>query len=231
VKYSASLINLVLFTSLLVAACATPPKEVASSQTAAPTSSSGAAASPGSAPSTIAPGHGGAPAGAANPSANPNAGLPMPSTQTTVKWTAPARWQTGPERPMRAATYLIPAAPGDTEGGECAVFANIGGGVQANLDRWVGQFELPGGGDPKEKVKTKKETINGLAVTTIDLSGTYKGGGVAMGQASAPKPGYRLLGAIVEGPGGEVFFKMTGPAKTIAAAEKDFQALLNSVSK
>ena len=132
---------------------------------------------------------------------------------------------------MRAATYLIPAAAGDSEGAECAVFANIGGGVQANLDRWVGQFELPGGGDPKEKAKTKKETINGLPVTTIDLLGTFKGGGTAMGANSGPKTGYRLLGAIVEGPGGEVFFKMTGPVKTMAAAEKEFQTLLKSLSK
>lgn len=223
-KYSASFSSLVLSAALLGAACATAPKEVPPSQAAAPanTSPSGSGA-----PSTIATGHGGAPAAATDPSA----GLPMPSTQTTVKWTAPARWQTGPERPMRAATYLIPAAAGDSEGGECAVFANIGGGVQANLDRWVGQFELPGGGNPQEKVKTKKETINGLAVTTIDLTGTFKGGGMAMGQPSPPKTGYRLLGAIIEAPGGEIFFKMTGPAKTIAAAEKDFQALLNSVGK
>ena len=135
---------------------------------------------------------------------------------------------------MRAATYLISAATGDADGAECAVFANIGGGVQANVDRWIGQFELPGGGDPKEKAKTGKQTINGLAVTTIDLLGTYKGGGVAMGQASAPKTGYRLLGAIVEGPSGpgsEVFFKMTGPVKTMAAAEKEFQTLLKSLGK
>ncbi len=135
---------------------------------------------------------------------------------------------------MRAATYLIPAATGDPEGAECAVFANIGGGVQANLDRWIGQFELPGGGDPNTKAKTGKQTINGLSVTTIDLLGTYTGGGVAMGQASVPKTGYRLLGAIVEGtsgPGSEVFFKMTGPIKTMAVAEKEFQTLLKSLGK
>ncbi|MBI1764981.1 MAG: hypothetical protein HYR56_26520 [Acidobacteria bacterium] len=163
--------------------------------------------------------------------------MSAPQTQAPVKWTAPARWTSGPEKPMRAATFLIPAAAGDAEGAECAVFANIGGGVQANLDRWVGQFELPGGGNPSEKAKTSKQTINGLAVTTIDLLGTYKGGGAAMnpgGQASAPKTGYRLLGAIVEGPNGpgsEVFFKMTGPVKTMGAAEKEFQTLLKSLSK
>lgn len=211
-----------LSASLLLGACTTAPKEVPPTQVpTAPTSAPAAAGG-----STVASAHGGGTAAA--PAVAP------PQTQTPVKWTAPARWTTGPEKPMRAATYLIPAAAGDAEGAECAVFANIGGGVQANLDRWVGQFELPGGGDAAGKAKTSKQTINGLAVTTIDLLGTYKGGGVAMGQASAPKTGYRLLGAIVEGPSGpgsEVFFKMTGPVKTMAAAEKEFQALLKSLAK
>jgi hypothetical protein len=47
----------------------------------------------------------------------------------------------------------------------------------------------------------------------------------------AAKSGYRLLGAIVEGPGGNIFFKFTGPAKTIAANQPKFELLLNSVSK
>lgn len=130
---------------------------------------------------------------------------------------------------MRAATYLIPAAAGDSEGAECAVFAGIGGGVQANIDRWIGQFQQPDGSDSSAKAKQKKETINGFQVTTVDLTGTFAGGGMAMGQQSAPKTGYRLLGAIVEGPQGEVFFKMTGPAKTIAAAQSEFQSLLKSI--
>jgi len=42
---------------------------------------------------------------------------------------------------------------------------------------------------------------------------------------------YRLLGAIVEGPGGNVFIKFTGPAKTIAANQIAFKQLLNSFDK
>src|SRR5262249_14770457 len=64
---------------------------------------------------------------------------------------------------------------------------------------------------------------------TLDLSGTFKGGGQMMGQPSAPKAGYRLLGAIVAGPEGDVFFKLTGPAKTVAAAQDEFQAVLKSL--
>jgi hypothetical protein len=127
---------------------------------------------------------------------------------------------------MRAATYIVPAAKGDSEGAECAVFVNLGGGVQANITRWIGQFETTDGA-PNQK----SETINGLQVTTVDVSGTFKGGGPMMGQSSGPKAGYRLLGAIVEGPEGDVFFKLTGPAKTVAAAHDDFKAMLKSLKK
>ena len=52
-----------------------------------------------------------------------------------------------------------------------------------------------------------------------------------MGQPSGPKAGYRLLGAVVETPEGEVFFKLTGPVKTLAAAQSDFQSMLKSLKK
>jgi len=143
-----------------------------------------------------------------------------------VKWTRPSRWKAGPPKQMRTATYMIPAAPGDSEEAECAVFMNIGGGVQANIDRWVGQFEKTDGSPNK-----KMEMINGLSVTTVDVSGTFKGGGAMMGQSSGPKASYRLLGAIAQAPDGEVFFKLTGPAKTVAAAQGEFQAMLKSLKK
>ncbi|HKQ76786.1 MAG TPA: hypothetical protein VJ810_24030 [Blastocatellia bacterium] len=106
------------------------------------------------------------------------------------------------------------------------MFINIAGGVQANIDRWIGQFEKTDGAPVQ-----KKETINGLPVTIVDLSGTYKGGGPMMGQSGVSKAGHRLLGAIVEGSEGEIFFKLTGPAKTVAAAQDEFQAMLKSLKK
>ena len=52
-----------------------------------------------------------------------------------------------------------------------------------------------------------------------------------MSSEKTVNPAYRLLGAIVEGPDGNVFFKFTGPAKTIAANQLKFEMLLNSVSR
>ena len=76
-----------------------------------------------------------------------------------------------------------------------------------------------------------KVIVHGLPVTTIDVSGEYSG--VAGPSAAAPVPvsGYRLLGAIVEGPGGNVFIKFTGPAKTMAANQAKFQQLIDSFEK
>ena len=130
---------------------------------------------------------------------------------------------------MRAATYRVPAAPGDKEDGECCVFyfgPGQGGSVEDNLKRWIGQFENPQG-EPKRG----KQTINGLNVTTIDLAGAYTGAGGPMATAKVSKPGYRLLGGIVEAPQGADFIKFTGPAKTVAAQQATFQGQLKSVRR
>ncbi|HWQ33006.1 MAG TPA: hypothetical protein VNQ79_09125 [Blastocatellia bacterium] len=148
-----------------------------------------------------------------------------------VKWNPPSRWKARPSDGMRLVTYLIPAAGGDSEGAECPVFyfgEGGGGGVQANIDRWIGQFKQPDGRDSKEAAKQKTETINGFKVTMVDVTGTFSGGGMTAG---GDKAGYRLLGAIVEGPQGPIFFKLIGPARTVAAAQGDFQTLLKSLAK
>lgn len=160
--------------------------------------------------------------------------LAVAETAGGIKWTAPPAWKPQPERPMRAATYTVPKATGDPEDGECAVFyfgAGQGGGVDANIERWIGQFEAPGGGPADKLAKTSKATVNGLPVTRIDLTGTYKAAGGPMMQAAAPKTGYRLLGAIVEGPQGAIFFKFTAPVKTAAAQQPAFEKLIQSISR
>lgn len=146
-----------------------------------------------------------------------------------LKWTAPAGWKTEGPRPMRAATYTIPPAAGDTTSAECVVFffgAGEGGSVQANLDRWKGQVLAPGGKPAEAKIA--KRTLHELPVTTLDTSGIYTGMGGPMVSSKSGQKNYRLLGAIIEGPGGNVFVKFTGPAKTITANRAAFEQLLNS---
>jgi hypothetical protein len=163
-------------------------------------------------------------------------GVSLGATQSAggLKWQSPSQWKAQPDRAMRAATYTVPRSAGDPEDGEVAVFyfgPGQGGSVDANIKRWIGQFGAPGGGPADKLAKVAKGTVNGLPVTRIDLTGTYKAAGGPMMQAGAPKPGYRLLGAIVEGPQGAVFFKFTGPAKTVAANQPAFESTIRSVTK
>ena len=144
-----------------------------------------------------------------------------------LSWKNPSAWKSDAARPMRAATYKIPAAKGDAEEAECAVFyfgVGQGGGIDDNLKRWASQFE----GSPA--LAPKKETIAGLTTHVVEMSGTYAGGGGPMGPKTS-KAGFKLLGAIVEGPSGAIFFKLTGPAKTVDGAKAEFMKMLKSLSK
>jgi hypothetical protein len=128
---------------------------------------------------------------------------------------------------MRVATYGVPGAEG-AEAGECAVFffgRGQGGGVDANVQRWSGQFK------EKPPARRTRQTVGGVALTRVDIAGTYLNPGGGMMQSRGEKPDYRLLGAIVEAPEGFLFFKLVGPTATVAAAEADFDSLLGSLEK
>ena len=155
--------------------------------------------------------------------------LLLAESASGVKWNPAATWKRQGDRQMRAATYIAPAAAGDAEPGEVAVFyfgPGQGGGVQANIDRWVGQFPQKTG-----TPKTSKSTVAGMGVTMIDVTGTYGASSSPMSQEKVNKPGFRMLGAIVEAPQGAVFFKFTGPAKTVAAQEAAFQGMIKAITK
>jgi len=143
-----------------------------------------------------------------------------------VRWTMPAGWKAEAQRPMRLATYSV------QPGAECGVYffgSGQGGSVDANVDRWIGQFLQAGGKPSKAAAKIAKRTIHGWPVTMVDVSGAYTGMGGPTAQAGPAIPGYRMLGAVVEGPQGSIFFKFTGPAKTIAANQEAFDKMLESL--
>src|SRR5438132_8246740 len=77
---------------------------------------------------------------------------------------------------MRVAQYKLPKAEGDNDDASLVLYyfgAAQGGTAQANIDRWISQMQQPDGSSSKDKAKTETTTINGLKVTTVDLSGTY----------------------------------------------------------
>jgi hypothetical protein len=175
--------------------------------------------SSGSMPAPAAPGD----AGGGSP------GQVMPPAENSgdpgLAWTLPTRWKTGGDRPMRFATYIIPKASGDKDDAECAVFyfgPQQGGTVDANISRWIDQFESI------DSPQRSARQVAGMQVSVVKVNGTFLAPSGPKMESQGKKTGYSLLGAIAEGPQGMVFFKLTGPKKTVHAAEPEFDALLAS---
>ena len=175
-----------------------------------------------------------APSAAAPPSP-PAPAAPAPAAAGTVAvagihFTPPAGWVAEGPHPMRVATYQVPRAPGDSEDSECAVYyfgRGQGGEVQANLSRWLGQFQGP----PAKWDRQETMTVSGVPVTEVEQAGTFLWSASPMSPEKTPKPSWRLLGAIVQAPEGLVFLKLTGPAATVSAARPAFDGLLKSIAR
>lgn len=151
-----------------------------------------------------------------------------------VTFDDPAGWTSAP-KPMRSANYTIPAAAGDRQNGELAVYyfgPGQGGGVEANLRRWLGQF-VKADGSPVAAADADRsdQQVGGMQVTVLDVTGTYLFKPFPMAPQATPMPGYRMLAAIVQGPDAPIFFKLTAPAKTAAEAEPEFRKLIASLRR
>lgn len=149
-----------------------------------------------------------------------------------IDYKAPAGWIEEAPSAMRKGQYRLPHAEGDEDDAELAVFyfgPGQGGTVQANIDRWIGQFAGPDGGSVKDSAKISTKSVNGRDITIVDVSGTFITSMGPMMASGPPKPNYRMLGAIVETPSGPWFFKLTGPQNTVAKWEESFNQFTDSI--
>ena len=149
-----------------------------------------------------------------------------------LRFSVPGAWTRVPAASdVRAAQWKIPRAAGDADDGELVLFflgKGKGGGTQENLERWYGQFTQPEGRPSRDAAVLTIRTVNGLRVTAVDLAGTYRAASMG-GEAAQPRPGSRLLAAVIEGEDGPWFFKAVGSAATMAEAKTGFDAMLGSL--
>jgi hypothetical protein len=153
-------------------------------------------------------------------------------TAAALKLRVPEGWIIEvPSSSMRAAQFRVPSGGGGVNDGEITVFhfgPGGGGGVQDNLVRWANQFPQEDGADPMSRAKIETKEVGGFRVSTIDLTGRFQTGG--MGGPDVDEPGYRLLGAIIEGKGGPWFIKGAGPEAVMDANKEKFEGLIATAS-
>src|SRR5258707_7446132 len=149
-----------------------------------------------------------------------------------LRFKTPDGWVTEqPSSKMRAAQYKLPKAEGDSEDASLVLYyfgPTQGGAPQANIDRWIAQIQQADGSSSKDKAKTEAMTVNGLKLTTVDVTGTYTAE-IAPGSGTRHiDANYRLRAAVIETPEGNYFLKLVGPAKTVGRWEQSYADYLKS---
>jgi hypothetical protein len=155
---------------------------------------------------------------------------PKKITSGALSFEVPPSWKTEkPSNSMRAAQLSIDPVKGDEDPAALVVnvFPGGAGSLDANIERWEKGFIDADKKTPKAKVE-KKKGIN-VDVTRVEVSGHYVASISPGRPGNYDKEGYKLLGAIVQTSGGSYFFKLTGPEKTISAAAKGFDEMIESI--
>jgi hypothetical protein len=147
---------------------------------------------------------------------------------TKVAVTPPASWKSvPPKNQMVEGEFRFPA-----EGKESIriTFSRSGGSIDANVKRWIGQFE----GAKPDQTKVDKKTVDKLTVHTVDVAGTYldsMGGGPFAPGPTKKQENYRMIGAIVEMPKGQnLFIKAYGPKDLVEKTKADFDKMIEGIT-
>ena len=141
------------------------------------------------------------------------------------RFMAPDSWkQTEPSSSMRKAQFELKNEAGQTA--ELVFFyfgPSGGGGVRANVDRWMKQFQDIQSRDLEEKI------VEEVKVTYARATGTFLSGSPF--GPKTPKLDHSLFGAIVEGKMGSIFLKMIGRTKTVLAHEEAVETMIKGALK
>jgi len=139
----------------------------------------------------------------------------------------PASWKTMP--PKSNIVQFEFRAPADGEQSARVTVMGASGGIEANIVRWIGQFD----GLTRADAKIDKKTVDKTTVHIIELEGTYKdsmGGGPFAPGPVKKLENHAMLGLILELQSGEtVFVKMTGPKKIVAAEREAVMKMVDGL--
>lgn len=164
---------------------------------------------------------GAAPASASASTAPPPSVSGAAESAGLPRWTVPANWTPGGERPMRLATFAVSGPGGASADMSISTLAAAGGGTLANVNRWRGQLGLPAWTDADLETNSKRVEVDGNPGVVVDFAGDKS----VQGEARKT----RILGAIVPRGGQTWFYKLTGDDALVAGERENFMGFVKSV--
>ena len=162
--------------------------------------------------------------------AGPASSLAEPETLRGGLVTAPAVAWRGqePSSSMRVAQYAL-----EGPGGEASLvvfhFGSAGGTVEANFERWLGQFAGPDG-SPAEADVSRSGSVGDLPLHELRVTGRYVAEVTPGSEERHDEADWRLLAAIVETPVGAYYLKLVGPEATVRGHTEAWEAYLEALA-
>jgi hypothetical protein len=148
-----------------------------------------------------------------------------------LKFTIPAKWKIEMvESPARGGQWRVPPLRPDGEGGEVVAFyfgPGIGGSAKENIEAWIGTMFNAEGHPAAAEIK--QHEMGGLKISQVVLFGTYNQVVSLPGVPPVPNSNYGLLGAVIENPQGNIYWRFTGPETLITANLPLFNKVIDSV--
>lgn len=143
----------------------------------------------------------------------------------------PAGWTTKPTTSsMRVADFLLPGKPGAEAELVVYYFGPSGAGsIDDNINRWLDQFQQPGGKPSRDVAKIEKATFGGQEATYVSVTGRFVAQAMPGATEAVDKTDQALLAAIVNSPKGPYYFKLVGAKSTVEANAKAFRSMLESL--
>lgn len=140
------------------------------------------------------------------------------------RWTKPLHWREEESAGLRLATFSITRGE---DAGQCTLITlpGDGGGVQANVQRWLDQLHLPVFSQPEMadflSRQEKLRTGSGLPVTIIDFSALKN---------PQERSGTSLLVAMITAENQTLFVKMSGGKELLEENREVFMKFFLSLS-
>lgn len=148
-----------------------------------------------------------------------------------LKFTIPSKWKIEMvESPARGGQWLVPPLHGAGEGGEVVAFyfgPGVGGSAKENIEAWIGTMFNAAGNPAAAEVKHHE--TGSFKISQVVIFGTYNQVVSLPGVPPVPKPNYGLLGAVIENPQGNIYWRFTGPEALITANLPLFDKVIDSV--
>jgi len=149
--------------------------------------------------------------------------IPAPQ-QNILNWVSPDAWREETGQHMRMVSFHAITDPNAID---CYIIALAGpaGGLEANLQRWLGQLNLPADVDQVNQLISTAQsfkTKDGLDVKVFDFTNL---------QSSEAKSDKSMMAAMIALDKTTIFVKMNGTIDTVNQNKDNFLKLIGSITR